>query len=215
MVFQASFKDETGSGRLALNIESYKLLYLFSCVTLCLIIIFPSFYMAFSIPAQEKFSEILLLGSTSMINNYPYNVSQGSSYSIYLILGNNMGSLQYYAIKMKFRNQSEPLPDRATGEPSPLPTLIEYRAFLKNGETWQRQVSFSFPKVSFENNVSTVESVSIDGHRIFVNENSAFNSTSSVFYYQFFFELWIYNSLSSSFQFDGRYVAVKLNMTAP
>ena len=175
MVFQTSFKDETGSGQLALNLESYKLLYLFSCVTLCLIIIFPSFYVAFSIPAQEKFSEILLLGSTGMINNYPYNVSEGPSYNIYLRLGNNMGDLQYYAIKVKFRNQSEPLPDRATGEPSPLPTLIEYRVFLKNGEAWQRQVSFSFQGVSFENNVSVIEGVSIDGHSIFVNKESALN----------------------------------------
>ena len=124
-----------------------------------------------------------------------------------------MGDLQYYAIKVKFRNQSEPLPDRATGEPSPLPTLIEYRVFLKNGEAWQRQVSFSFQGVSFENNVSVIEGVSIDGHSIFVNKESALNSTSSIFYYQFFFELWIYNSIASSFQFDNRYVAVKLNMT--
>jgi len=195
------------------NFENVKLVYVFSCVALCLVILSPTLASVVTFPEGEKFSELWVLGPNRMAEGYPFNVSAGEVYKVYLGVGNHMGDLGYYRVYVKFRNQSEPLPNSTAGVPSSLEPVFEYNVFLRNNETWERELSFSFEGVSFEGNVSRVSKVLVDGYAVDVDKIAVWDETNNVFYYQLFFELWIYNATVSGFQFHDRWVGFWLNMS--
>jgi hypothetical protein len=195
------------------NFENVKLVYVFSCVALCLVILSPTLASVVTFPEGEKFSELWVLGPNRMAEGYPFNVSAGEVYKVYLGVGNHMGDLGYYRVYVKFRNQSEPLPNSTAGVPSSLEPVFEYNVFLRNNETWERDLSFSFEGLSFEGNVNRVSKVLVDGYAVDVDKIAVWDETNNVFYYQLFFELWIYNATVSGFQFHDRWVGFWLNMS--
>jgi hypothetical protein len=195
------------------NFGNAKLVYVFSCVVLSLIILSPTLAEVVTFPSGEQFSELWILGPNRMAEGYPFNVSAGEAYKVYLGVGNHMGDLNYYRVYVKFRNQSEPLPNSTAGLPSPLEPVFEYNVFLRDNATWEKEFSFSFEGVSFEGNVSRVSKVLVGGYAVDVNKIAVWNETNNVFYYQLFFELWIYNATVSGFQFHNRWVGFRLNMS--
>jgi hypothetical protein len=213
MVFQARFGYDTSSGGSRVNLGDAKLIYAFSCVALSLIILSPTLAMIVPFPSGEQFSELWVLGPNRMAEGYPFNVSRDGSYKVYLGVGNHLGSVGYYRVIAKFRNQSEPLPNSTAGLPSPLEPIFEYNVFLRNNETWEREFSFSFEGVSFEGNVSRVSKVLVGDYAVDTNKISVWDETSNGFYYQLFFELWIYNVEAGVFQYHNRYCSIRLNMT--
>jgi hypothetical protein len=212
-IFKASFGHEASSEGNRVNFGEAKLVYVVSCVVLSLIILWPTLTAVVTFPSGEQFSELWLLGPNRMAEGYPLNVSSGEFYKVYLGVGNHLGNLSYYRVYAKFRNESEPLPNSTAGLPSPLEPVFEYNVFLMNNATWEREVSFSFDGVSFEGNVSRVSKVSVDGYAVDVNKIAVWNATTNAFYYELFFELWIYNATISGFQFHDRWVGLWLNMS--
>jgi uncharacterized membrane protein len=195
------------------NFGDAKVVYVFSCIVLSLIILGPTVVEVIPFPAGEQFSELWVLGSGHMLEGYPFNVSAGGSYRVYLGVGNQMGDLEYYRVYVKFRNESELLPNSSAGVPSLLEPIFEYNVFLRNNATWEDEVSFSFNGVSFDGNSCRVSKVLIGNYAVDVNKVAVWNETSNAFYYELFFELWIYNSTVSSFQFHNRWVGLWLNMS--
>jgi hypothetical protein len=195
------------------NLGDAKLVYVVSCVVLSLIILWPTLAVVVPLPAGERFSELWVLGPNRMAEGYPFNVSAGASYKVYLGVGNHLGGLSYYRVYVKFRNASEPLPNSTAGLSSPLEPVFEYNVFLRDNATWEQEVSFSFEGVSFGGNVSRVSKVLVGGYAVDVNKVAVWNATSRAFYYELFFELWIYNSTVSGFQFHDRWVGLWLNMS--
>ena len=197
-----------------MNLGDAKLVYAFSCIVLSLIILSPTLAMVIPSPSGERFSELWLLGSDHMLAYYPFNVSAGETYKVYLGINNQMGNLSYYRVNVKLRNESEPLPNSTMGLPSPLEPIFEYNVFLRNNETWEREVLFSFAAVSFEGDVCRVSKVLIGEHAVDVSKIAVWNETSNAFYYELFFELWIYDPAGSGFQFHNRDVGFWLNMSS-
>jgi len=196
-----------------MSIDDVKFLYGFACLALCLIVVSPTIAMIVSFPGGEPFSEIWLLGEGHMAEGYPFNVKENETYRVYLGVGNHMGCLEYYRVYVKFRNQSEPLPDSLNGKPSMLPPLFEYRFFIRENETWETMVAFSFSGFSIDGNVSHVLHIIVDGYVLSVEKMAMWDSEGKGYYYQLFFELWIYDIAASSFQFHNRFVGIWLNMT--
>jgi hypothetical protein len=194
------------------RLNSLKILYSISCVALCLIILSPTIANFVSLPEGERYSELYLLGPTHMMEDYPFNISAGALYPIYLGVVNHMGGLEYYAIHVKFRNHSESSPDSLLGTASDLASIFEYRFFLGNNQTWEKEVVFSLNGVSFSGNVSRVSKVSVDGYSMDVEKTALWDEEEGGFYFQIFFELWIYNSTISDFQFHQRFVGLWLNI---
>lgn len=190
-----------------------KWVYVVSCVGLSLIILSPTLAAVIPLPVGERFSELWILGPNRMLEGYPSIVSAEKTYKIYLGVGNQMGDLNYYRVYVKFRNQSEPLPNSTSGSPSPLEPVFEYNVFLMNNATWERELSLSFEGVSFEQNICRVSKILVDSYAVDVNKVAVWNATSNAFYYQVFFELWIYNATVSGFQFHNRWVELWLNVS--
>jgi hypothetical protein len=85
--------------------------------------------------------------------------------------------------------------------------------FLRDNETWEKELLFSFEGVSFQGNVCKISRVVVDGYALSVDKNTVWNEESNGFYFQLFFELWRYNSTSTCLQYHNRFVGIWLNMT--
>ena len=200
-----------------MNLSDLKLVYVFSCVVLGLVILLPGMFEVMPLLNEgEPFSELYVLGSNRMLENIPSNVMANSLYTVYLGVGNHMNELESYLVYVKLRNQTEPLPDTIAGLPSPLAPAFEYRMILDDGDVWEKEFSFSFEGVSFDgSNSSQVTGLSINGLFVNVDKVAVWNEEKNGFFYQLFFELWIYNATTSVFEFHNRSVGFLLNMTRP
>jgi hypothetical protein len=176
-----------------------------------LLIASPGIAAVLPLPTGEQFSELYLLGPGKMAENYPNNIAEGQNYSVYLGVGNHLGSSAYYLINVKFRNQTDLLPNSTTSKPSPLPPLYEYRFCLQDGNNWETPLTFSIANASISGNQSLIEQLTINGVKFDVNKHSVWDSNSTVFFYQLVFELWLYDMPSNLVQYNNRFVDLKLN----
>ncbi|MGQ9552373.1 MAG: DUF1616 domain-containing protein [Candidatus Bathycorpusculaceae bacterium] len=197
-----------------MNFGDLKSLYLLSCLALCLVILSPALALVVNLPGGESFSELWILGPGHMAEDYPFSVSAGEPYSVYLGVCNHMGSSAYYVVYVKFRNQTEPLPNATAGTPSPLPPLFEFRLFVEDGKSWEGLLRFSFFNFSFSEGRSYVGSLMINGVTFNVDKSASWDSENNGYYYQLFIELWMYNVKFQAFEFHNRFVGLWLNMTA-
>jgi uncharacterized membrane protein len=149
-----------------------------------------------------------------MMDGYPFNVSAGGAYSVFLGVGNHMGEAEYYRAVVKFRNASEPLPNATEGVASSLPVLYAYNVFLSDGQVWEGALNFSFGDVVFGQNASSVGRMRVNDVWVNVDKNGVLENATNGYFYQVFFELWVYNTVSSDFEFHNRFVTLWLNMTA-
>jgi hypothetical protein len=164
-------------------------------------------------PPGEVFSELYVLGPGHMAEDYPFNVSQGGSYMVYLGVGNHMGGSAYYEVDVKFRNSTDRLPNATSGEASPLPVVYRYRVFLGDGGVWEAPLNFSLLNVVFAGNVSSIGKFDVNGVVVDVGKVSLWDSENQGFFYQVFVELWRYNVTTSSLGFDSRFIGLWLNLT--
>jgi hypothetical protein len=114
---------------------------------------------------------------------------------------------------VKFRNQTESLPNATAGTPSPLPALYEYRFFVKDSGIWEAPLEFSFSQISISENRCLVETLTINDVAFRVDKLVTWDLNYTGFYYQLFIELWRYNVESEVFEFHNRFVSRWLNMT--
>ena len=197
-----------------MNLEEYRTVFATGSSVLILIAAAPT--LSLIVPflgGSERFSELWLLDSNHMAEDYPFNVHTGESYNVFLGVGNHLGYSAYYLVYAKFRNQTQPLPDVSNSKPSSLPQLYEFQFFVADGETWESPLTFAFQNVSLQGDSMFVGGVTINDVAFSVGSFSMWDSENNGFYYQLFFELWLYEMTSQSFQYHDRFVGIWLNMT--
>jgi hypothetical protein len=99
--------------------------------------------------------------------------------------------------------------------PSDLPSLFNVSAFVADQNSWELPVTFGFDygfnetlvQVGFNSMTFNDNVLGMSG------ESAGWNGTTSRFYGDLIFELWLYNGSSGSFGYHGRFVDLKLNMT--
>ena len=195
-----------------MNLENAKLLYVVSCILLGLIILLPTLFALVPLPEGERFTELWLLGPNHIIESGAVNVLLNNPYTFYLGVGNHMGGLEYYTVFVKLRSQSQAFQEMVTELPSSLEPVFEHRLFLQDNETWEKDFSFSFKNVLFEDNVSRVLLLSINGNDVSMDKILVRDEADGGFYCQILFELWIYNSTISAFQYHNRFVEFWINI---
>jgi uncharacterized membrane protein len=196
------------------NLDQYRTLFVVVTLELALIVASPMLAMVVSFGvSSEQFSEFWLLGPNHVAEDFPFNVSAGEMYSVFVGVGNHMGSSEYYRVYVKVRNGSKSLPDGKGGLPSSLSPVYEYRFFVGADEVWESPVSFGFDDVVVEGDVLSVGEVVVDGVTFPVDVFAVWDSEREGYFFQLFFELWRYDVDSRSFRFDDRFVGLWLNMT--
>ena len=196
-----------------MSLADVKLLYGLSCMVLCLLAASPVIAAFVSLPGGEPFSEMWLLGEGKLLEGYPFSVGENQSYNVYVGVANHLGRSAYYKVLVKFRNQSETLPNVTIGEPSPLPPLFEYRFFLEPGTSWESPLRFSLREVSVEGNLCQVDWLDVNRRVFAANRTGVWSAEQQGFYYQLFLELWLCDAANGDFSYHNRFVGLWLNVT--
>lgn len=179
-----------------------------------LLIATPAFASLIQLPGEEPFSQLYLFGPEHMADNYPFNIVVGQTYTVYVGVGNHMGSPVNYMVYLKFRNQTDSSPDRTAGTPSSLDPLYEYKFIVADGDFWESPLTFSITDASTSGNNSLVKTLVLNGDSFNVYKPSVWNANATVFYYQLVFELWTYNAQLGQFSYNNRAVDLQLNVTS-
>jgi hypothetical protein len=225
-----------------MNLQEYEVLFIVGISVSALLVASPVLQRLLVYPQAEFFTEMWLLGAHHTAENYPYNITRGEDYSVFLGITNHLGSCAYYVVEVKFRNATQSGPDSFNRTCSSLEPLYSFNFFVPDKETWEMPISFSLD-YSFDKVARTVyRNVSVsapDGNVTYqlVAENiildrvnfsymklnnatlslqglsSDFNPHTSEFFGDLVFELWIYDAQTSSFVYHERYVHLKFNMT--
>ena len=201
-----------------MNLNEYKVLFIVVTAVVALFVASPVLSRVLVYPRTEFFSEMWLLGPNHKAEGYPYNISRGQSYTVFLGIGNQVGYCAYYVVEVKFRNETQSAPSSfgpiENRTPSSMPSLFNITAFVADEQDWELPINFSFDyvggnvsQVNFESLVLNDEVLSLEGY------SAAWNSTKSVYYGNLIFELWIHNAQATALSYHGRFVDLKFNMT--
>ncbi|MGC9346393.1 MAG: DUF1616 domain-containing protein [Candidatus Bathyarchaeales archaeon] len=198
-----------------MSLQEYRVLFLVVIGVLALIAASPALSRLLVLPRTEFFTELWLLGPNHRAEDYPFNITRNSNYSMFLGIGNRLGYCAYYLVEVKFRNQSQPGPDSFNRTPSGLPALFNITAFVADEGIWEKPITFSF-NYTHNEMFSRVEFYNMRLNDVWLNMTGytvSWDSEKNGFYGQLFFELWIYNGTIGSFQYHERFVGLWLNMT--
>jgi len=199
-----------------MNLNDYRMVFAVASLTLVLLAVIPA--LVWVMPFQssgERFSELWVSGgSNHMMADYPFDVRVNGSYTIAVGVGNRMGVSSYYLVYVKFRNQTQLLPNTTLSEPSPLPPLYEYQVFVAGGGNWESPLVFRILAISQHEETLSLSRVSINDEVFATNASSAWDSEFKGYYLQLLLELWLYDVTTRSFQFDNRFVGIWMNITA-
>jgi hypothetical protein len=222
----------------------YKALFLVVTAVLALLVASPALQRVLVYPRADFFTEVWLLSSNHNAESFPYNLTANQNNSIYLGLGNQLGSCAYYVVEVKFRNSTQSAPDSLNRTNSNLPSLYNVTVFVADQENYELPITFCFD-YSFSNvnrivyrNVtvpagpggnSTIqtraESVVLPQANFFnlrVNGvtinlrgvSSDWDSQRSRFFGNLFFEVWLCDVASGTLGYHERFVDLKFNMTS-
>lgn len=198
-----------------MNLNMYRNLFIVVTLVLTLVAAFP--VIAIVAPFQvgsERFSELWLLGPDHIAENYPFNVSAGEMYNVFVGVSNHMGSSEYYKVLVKFRSGSLPLSTINSYAASSLSPIYEYQFFVNDEEVWESSMTFGFQDVSVKSDSVSVGNITLDGMVFPVHVTTHWDSEYNGFYFQLLFELWRYDEVSKIFRFHDRFVGIWLNMTS-
>ncbi len=196
-----------------MNLANVRLVYVLLCFGLGLIILSSALMSVVALPSGERFSELWILGPNRLPEDYPFNVRENEPYSVFIDVGNHLGSSTYYLLNVKFRNQDEPLPNSTIGLASPVAPLYEYRLFVADNASSEVSLTFLFSRVSFSGGMAFVGDLIVNGVSFPVSEATSWNTEKNGYYFQLFVELWTYSSVSDEFAYSNRFVSRWVNVT--
>jgi len=198
-----------------MNVEESRAWFIFGSLALILLVATPTLGLFVRLPdVSDKFSEFWLLGPGRKAGNYPFNIVVNEIYQVYACVENHLGYSAYYRVLVKFRNQSQPLPVGSNSTRSPLPAIYEFNIFVRDGGVAEKLLRFEIIDVICSDTIMTVNKMSINEATPTINGSATWNAEGNGFFYQFFFELWLYNATVQRHDYNNRFVGFWVNITA-
>jgi hypothetical protein len=219
-------------------------LFIVATAVLALFVASPALQRLLVYPQADSFTELSLLGPGHTAENYPYDISRNENYTVFLGVANHLGSCAYYQVEVKFRNETQSAPNSFNRTPGNLISLYNIGEFVADKERLETSLNFAFDytlqsvtrivytNVTISNGPGkndTVEQRPINTtllqmkfNNLRLNNNilnlqgysSDWNPLTNEFYGNLIFELWIFNSTIGGFQYNERFVDLKLNITS-
>lgn len=206
-------------GMLRINFSEYKVIFIVVTAVVALLVASPALSRFLVYPRTEFFTELWLLDANGESEDYPFNVTAGGEYSVFLEIRNHLGYCAYYVVQVKFRNQSQPAPSSfgpiEERVPSNLSSLFGVRGFVADEGVWEAPLTFSFD-YGFNESLMRVEFSSLNVNGVAVDlagQVIAWDAVNSEFRGFLFFEVWLYNAVENDLRYHGRFVSLRLNMT--
>jgi len=202
-----------------LDIKEYGLLFWVAVAVFSLLVASPFLSRVLVYPRTEFFTELWILDANSRTEDYPFNITSSQNYSIYLGIGNRLGYCAYYLVQVKFRNETQSAPTSfgpiESRVPSNLTSLFNITAFVADGQVWEIPINFSF-NYYYNGTLSRVEFSGLTLNGVWLNMidyTISWDAEIREFRGFLFFELWLFNASANVFQYHGRFVSLRLNMT--
>ena len=196
-----------------MKLGDYKLIFIAVALVVILLIASYAIVRVIQAPGGEAFSELYLLGPEQMAQNYPFNIAINQNYSVYVDVGNHLGSTANYVLYVKLANATDQLPNTTLKTPSPLTPLYTYQFSLQNDALWQQLLNFKVTHAQTTPTNAQINTLQINDQTININKPTTYNTTTTKYTYQLFFELWLYNQQTRTVEFNDRYVNLQLNLT--
>jgi uncharacterized membrane protein len=196
-----------------MRLKDYKAIFAAVGLILTLLIASPAIASILPHPSSEKYSEIYLLGPERRAENYPFNLVVSRDYSVYVGIGNQIGSSAYYGLYFKFGNETDLMPNTASGSPSPLQPIYEYKFFVENGQSTEKKVTFSIKEATISGNQSVIRTLTFNSDILQINKTAQWDSNATAYPYRLMAELWLYNIQSNQFEYNNRFLCLPLNIT--
>jgi len=197
-------------------LQQYKTLLLVVTVVLALFVASPAIQQLVAVPQTTYFTELSIFGAYHNAT-YPYNITVGQSYPLYINVDHHLGSCAYYLIEVKFRNQTQSAPDSFNYTSSDMPSLGNISFCVANNQALELPIDISFQYKLDLNNTDQLDmqNIIVNGFSLSVSPTTtiAWDSQRIGYYGNLFFELWIFNDTANAFQYNQRYVSLWLNMT--
>ncbi|MGD6852627.1 MAG: DUF1616 domain-containing protein [Candidatus Bathyarchaeia archaeon] len=197
-----------------MGLERYRTLILAVTAITALILASPALQQFIVEPQTDRLTEMWLLGPDHTAA-YPSNVTSGENYRLYLDVSNHLGSCAYYAVEIKFRNESQSAPGSFNHTNSDLPSIGKLTLLAANDQTTEMPLDITF-NYKVNNATSTrldIEDITINGVALHPDATTInYDKDKGAFYGNLFFELYLYNQTSSTFQYNERYNSLWLKM---
>lgn len=193
-----------------MQLESYKIIFITIALIGVLLFASPTIGLLISSPTGEKISELYILGSNNLMNNISAQIKIGSTYSVYVGVGNHLGSSSYYTYYVKLTNTTDDLPSTLKA-PSSLPILFESNVFLEDEKSIENLLTFKINNASFLNGRGIINSMNINDQEVAINSEVNWNHSLKGYYYYMFVELWKFNGEIT--EFHDRSVYFRFNVT--
>lgn len=194
--------------------EYFTVFFVFTAI-LALITASPALSRLLIFPRTDFFTEYWILGPDHKAESYPFNISRGQNYSVFIGIRNQLGRCGYYGIKFKFHNQTQLYEGSLDYSPSFLNSIYNMTAFVEDEGVWEMPLTFSF---NYSDNQSFQHVIMYDltVNGLIINMDSynvGWNSEKNGFLGVLYFELWLYDLDTRRFHFHERFLLLQLNMT--
>jgi hypothetical protein len=197
-----------------MGLEKYKTLLLAVTAITALILASPALQQFIVEPQTDQLTEMWLLGPDHTAA-YPSNVTSGENCRLYLDVSNHLGSCAYYVVEVKFRSEDQSGPNSFNHTNSDLPSIGSLTLFAANDQTTELPLDITF-NYQVNNGTSTrldIQDITINGVALHPDSTKiTYDKDKGAFYGNLFFELYLYNQTSNSFQYNERYNSLWLKM---
>ena len=153
---------------------------------------------------REQFFQLYILGENRKIGDYypngDPNLPPGTDVKWYLGVINNMGSTQYVMVKVKVGNRTMEPPNGEEATPAQMPTIIEYRRFLMDNETFEAPLQWTVMDAEEAHGTVRLTKLKINNETIPVQGVEAEKGEN----FRVVLELWTYNPESGEFTFGWK-----------
>jgi uncharacterized membrane protein len=198
-----------------MGLQQYGYLILIVTIVSALFVASPTIQKITVAPQTVFLTEFSILGPFHN-STYPYNIEANQNFKLYLEVKNHLGSLAYYQIEIKFRNQTQSGPDSLSHTSSDQSALGEIPFCVADNGTIELpiDVSLEFEVDQTNTHMLDVQNIVVNGEALSANATTiVWDPEKQGFYGNLFFELWIFNDSTNAFQYNQRYVSLWLNMT--
>jgi hypothetical protein len=196
-----------------LVLYQYKAFILIATAVLALLIASPVLQQAIVYPQTDRLTELSLFGQYHNAT-YPYNITNGGTYPLYLDISNHLGSAAYYDVEVKFRNATQSGADSFNQTSSGQPPLGKLTCFAANEQTADLPFQVAFHYSVNKPLQIKLTSITINGYTVDASSTTIdWDMQRGGYFGNLFFELWLYNGATGSFQYNQRYVSLWFNLT--
>jgi hypothetical protein len=196
-----------------MELSRYKTFILAVMAALALFVASPSIQQLLVYPHSDNLTEFWMFG-LNHDTEYPSNVTSDQTYRLYLDVTNRLSSAAYYNVEIKFRNQTQSAPDSLNKTSSDLPALGSIAIAAAENSTSEVPLEISFQyHVDPQTDTLYMETVTLNGFaQDASNTTIAWDEVKGGFFGNLFFELYIHNSTTNSFQYHQRYLSLWIKM---